>query len=316
MMRPRRPALSLLAICLAACTAEPAEAPPTAGAGPASDTAESFQGRLFERNVVFLTARPDSNLLVPWLVTARTLPGGVRREVRGLLGRADTFEPFFAERWETVASREPWRVLPRGRMRLVVGDDDALEQIVFDEGPRQLAVQLGGLIVEWSGQRGETFRVLDGTLDLSNARVPGVVLDMSRGRTAREGVGGDWAILVAGDTLQVLLHAPDPVPPGGGGVFRGWARSGADEVHWPRVSLEWTETRAFEPARRDVPTRWTIEAPGGELGGELVVRGSHIEAGTGEGPQLPVDALFQVQGTLRIGEAEHPVLGLLRHIQP
>ena len=43
---------------------------------------------------------------------------------------------------------------------------------------------------------------------------------------------------------------------------------------------------------------------------------AQIQAGEGEAPQLPVDAFLQVEGTVRIGQAVHPVRGLLRHTQP
>lgn len=305
----------LLALLLVSCSGEAADSTPASGQGAASDSAAAFQGRIFERNVVFLNPRTDSLLIVPWIVSARTLPGGVRREARGLLGRADTWEPFFTDQWETAPTREPWRVLPRGQMRLVVGENEVLEQIVFDQGPRQLAVELGGARAEWSGQRGETFRVLDGTLVLSATRIPGLVLDMARGRTARE-APGDWAVLTAGDSLQLVLHAPVAQAPGTSGAFRGWALLGSDDLQWPRVTIEWTETRNFERARRSVPSRWSVRSSGGEMAADLSVRAAHLEAGTGDGPQLPVDALFEVQGTVRLDSLTYPVQGLLRHVQP
>jgi hypothetical protein len=146
--------------------------------------------------------------------------------------------------------------------------------------------------------------------------VPGLILDMARSRTARAGQGGDWAILAAGDSLQVVLHAADPAPPGTPGAFRSWARLGANELQWPRVTAEWSETRAFERARREVPSRWSAVSAGGEMAAELELRAAHLQAGGGEGPQLPVDGLFEVQGTVRIGADTHPVRGLLRHFQP
>jgi hypothetical protein len=316
-MKRRLPHLLLLVpLSLTACSGEPADVAPTLGIEAAVDSVESFQGRTFERNIVFLTSRPDSVLLVPWLITARSLPGSVRREVRGLLGRADTWEPFFQDRWETPPTRQPWRVLPRGRMRLVVGENDLLDEIVFDEGPRQLSVLLHEPLAEWSGQRGESFRILDGTVVLSSSRVPGLILDMTRSRTAREGSGGDWSVLVAGDSLQIVLHAANPDPPGTPGAFRSWARLGQNDLQWTRVTVEWSETRAFERARREVPSRWSATSAGGDMRAEVDVRTAHLEAGDGEGPQLPVDGLFEVEGTVHIGGDAHAVRGLLRHIQP
>lgn len=314
-MTRRSIALPLL-IGLLGCPGETAENAVSPRADGDSESPPVFQGRVFERNVVFLTSRPDSVLLVPWLMAARTLPGGVQRQARGLLARSDTWEPFFADEWETAPTRVPWRVLPRGRMRLVVGEEDALEQIVFDEGPRQLDVVLQSPIVEWDDQRGETFRILQGALVLSNTHVPGLVLDMTRGRRVLDPEGGDWAFVAAGDTLQVVLHAGEARPPGSPEAFRAWARVGDRELDWPDVTVTWEGTRSFERARREVPVAWSAESTDGELRVVLRVRAAHVQAGEGEGPQLPVDALFAVEGDVRIGDAVHPVRGLLRHAQP
>jgi hypothetical protein len=307
-----RPTLALLLV-LVACSREQPESAPLGGSGDA-DSVPGYQGRLFERNVVFLTTRPESLLIIPWLISARTLPGGVQREARGLLGRNETWEEFFSDRWETPPTRLPWNPLPRSRMRLVVGELDALEQILFDEGPRQLGVHLLEPRAEWSGPRGESFRILDGALVMSSTRVPGIILDMTRGRPLREAVGGDWAVLYSGDSLQMVLHAPELVPPGTAGAFHAWSKLGDQERQWPDVTVSWSARRAFERARREVPVAWSAVA-GGELRVDLDVHAALIQAGEGEGPQLPVDAFFQVVGTVRIGDAVHPVRGLLRHTQ-
>jgi len=314
-MTPRLPPLLLL-LALASCSGEQDQGAPAANGSVQPDSAASFSGRVFERNLVFMTTRQDSSLLVPWLTSARTHPGGVRREARGYLARSGAWEPFFADAWDTSPTRLPWRIVPRGQMRLIVGGDDALEQILFDEGPRQLEVVLQEPFVEWSGTGGETFRLLDGALILSSTRLPGLILDMTRGRPVRDPPGGDWAIVVAGDTLQMVLHAAEASPPGTPGAFQAWALTGLQELRWQDVTVRWGETRAFERARRDVPVEWSATADDGDMQIDLAVRNAQMEAGEGEGPQLPVNALFEVEGTLRIGSAVHAVRGLLRHIQP
>jgi hypothetical protein len=307
----------LLASATASCSREAADAPPAEPEAVQDTVApDSAEGQVFERSIVFLTPRQDSLLIVPWLLSARTLSGGVSREVRALLSRADTWEAFLTDEWETPSTRMPWRVLPHGQMRLIVSDGDRLQEIVFDEGLRQLEVALGEPRAEWSGQRGETVRLLDGSLVLAGTRVPGVVMDLTRGGTAREGAGGDWAVLVDGDSLRLVLHAAQLLPPGAAGAFRSWALLGAAEMEWPSVTVTWTETRAFERARRDVPVQWSASSAAGDMMVELTVRTAEIQAGEGEGPQLPVDALFDVEGTVRIGEDVYPVRGLLRHTQP
>ena len=305
---------ALVLLVLSGCTREPAGGEPAGAADDlASDSARNFQGRAYERNIVFLTPRADSGLLVGWLLTARTLPGGVRREARGFLARGESWEPFLAEAWETPPTRVPWRILPRGRMRVIVGDHEALERLAFEEGPRQLEVVLDSSLVEWSGPLGESFRLLEGALVLSSTRIPGLVLDMTRARRARDPLGGDWGILASGDSLQLVLHAPRAEPTAG---FRAWARVGSAELQWPEVTVAWSETRSFERARRDIPVAWWAVSADGDMEARFAVRTAQLEAGPGEGPLLPVDALFEVDGEVRIGEATYPVRGLLRHVQP
>ncbi|MFC1791193.1 hypothetical protein ACFL0I_01845, partial [Gemmatimonadota bacterium] len=73
--------------------------------------------------------------------------------------------------------------------------------------------------------------------------------------------------------------------------------------------------RPFEPARRDVPMGWEISSPLGELEGVLAVVAPFLKVGEGEGPVLPVDALYQVAGTVILEGREFPVQGLIRHLQ-
>jgi hypothetical protein len=201
-------------------------------------------------------------------------------------------------------------------MRLVVGDDDALEQILFDEGARQLGVLLQEPRAEWSGPRGESFRLLDGAVVMGSARVPGIILDLTRGRPLRETEGGDWAVLYGTDGLRVVLNSPELQPPGTAGAFHAWVMVGDQEEQWPDVTVTWNESSSFQRARREVPLAWSAAVAGGEMSVDLTVHSAQIEAGEGGGPQLPVDAFFEVEGSVRIGEVVHPVRGLLRHIQP
>ena len=75
------PVLLLLAL-LPACARESPPPGTADGAEADSGAANVIPGRVFERAVVFLTSVGDSTLIVPWLFTARTKPGGVDRVAR------------------------------------------------------------------------------------------------------------------------------------------------------------------------------------------------------------------------------------------
>jgi len=318
MTRLRPLPLLLGVLVLAACGAPEGEPPPVPEAS-AESTTGNFRGRIYERNFVFTTLAGDSAFLVPWLLSAQTRPGGVQRHARGLLARGTSWDAFYDQRWETPPTRTPWRILPHGSLRLLVGEGDAVEAVIFTEGQRQLELEFGaGALVEWTGMRGQLYRLVEGAAYLSEQRVPGMILDMSRVHGADAAAQGDWAFLISGDSLQVVLENPTASPAGQPGGYRVWARLDFRDLQWPSVTVDWAEVNAFQPARQDVPVSWTLssEDPDLPLDGVLQVQSAQIQAGEGTGPVLPVDAVFLVAGTLRVEGRTFPVHGLFRHTRP
>lgn len=278
--------------------------------------ADTFRGRAYERNFVFTTVTGDSSFFVPWLMSIRTRPGTVDRETRGFLERSGTWDEFYSEKWETPPNRSPWRILPHKSLHIIVGQGDAIEDLLYEEGAHSLDLELDDVLQQWTGPRGETFQIQKGAADLSGRRVDGIVLDMFRGRDADEPRLGDWAFLVSGDSLQVVLEAPQLAPPGTKDAYRGWARLDFRNLQWPAVTVDWTEVRAFEPSRQDVPVAWKISTEGDDLAGSLKLRTAQIRPGQGAGPVLPLDALAEVTGTLDIKGGTYPVRGLFHHHRP
>lgn len=319
---PARLVLSLFLVpALAGC---PSAGEPEGAAGPPDTTATPLStpgpGQVHERDVAFVATEADSTLLVPWIFTARTHPGAVEREARGWLDRNGSWDPFFRERWRTAPTRTPWRVIPRGPFRLVVGSDDVLRRVIYEEGTRRLEVRLGPLVAEWSGPRGERFQVRDGSAVLSGEELAGMVYEARLVRRAQDRPHGDWAFLTSGDSVQIVLYDPSPEQQPAEMTYRGLARiEGAPEDRrerrWAVVGVDWTVMRAFQEARRDIPVEWTLGSPDGDLEGRLRAVTSELTAGEGDGPLLPVEALFQVRGTVEIGGREFPVRGLFRHLQ-
>lgn len=281
-----------------------------------------------------MSGTPELELILAWSFEARTRSGEVERRSRGWLARDGSWDPFYSVTWETPPSRAPWRILPRPPLRILVGQNDALERLVFEEGPRSVELAFGRTLVEWSGQQGETIRVQEGEVLFSGREVGGVLLDLARSRDAADPHPGDWAFLISGDSVQIVVEDPagPPEPPdsvlpdsalqdpasaaGDRGAYRAWARFDFRDTQWPGVSVTWEETRAFEEARRDVPVAWSVSSGDGELEGSLEVESAWLEAGRGPGPLLPVSALFQLRGEVRIQGEAYPVRGLFRHVQP
>lgn len=316
MISPRSLTVLLVPLVLAACSRE--RAPARDREPTAEDTSvavRNFSERNYERDIVFFSARGDSALLVPWSFRARSRQEGVDREIRGWLARGGLWDPFFEEEWSDPPSRAPWRILPRGPVRLVVGLGDAIEDIVFQEGTRDLEVILGDLLVEWTGQRAQTYRVHDGTGVLSESTVDGFVVDMSRSWTPQGGPPGDWGFLMSGDSLQMVMEDQAPDAAESGGDYSCWARLEFLDRQWQNVRMLWSEIHPFEAARRDVPMSWDVRSENGDVEGEIRVVAPFLEAGEGSGPILPVEALFQVAGTLSLNGRSFPVRGFFRHQQ-
>jgi len=280
----------------------------TPAAAPAMNTE-----RTFERSFAFVADLGDSLLLVPWVVRHDATPDSVHREVGGWLARAGTWEPFYRERWVTGPTRAPQRILPHTSLGLVVREGDIVDGLVYREGPRSLEVAMGNVRAAWIAPNGETLDVLEAALYLSDERIDGLLLDLARSWTPDGTPHGDWAFLVSGDSVTVALtadqeHGLEQEP-----IYRAWAQHGGGDLRWPEVRLTWSDRQAFPPARRDVPTAWTLASADGSLGGVLQSVSADMEAGAGPGPLLPVRALIEVTGTITTGGARFPVRGILVH---
>lgn len=300
-----------LVLLLAACGAAEPD-PPTQTGGTAIAAGEAGRS-LYERSFAFAGFTGDSVILVPWLMRNSAGPDSVVREAHGWLGRRGTWDAFYAERWTTPPTRAPSRILPNGNLRLLVQEDDVIDGIVFTDGARRLELALGNVRSTWGGPRGESIELVEGVGYVADQRVDGTIVHMARASAAGSQPGGDWALLVSGDSLQLVLAAD--VEHGGEAepVYRGYANDGGAERVWPDARLAWTTTEAFPPARRDVPVEWRLTAEDGSLSGELERISADIQAGIGSGPLLPVRALYEVAGTVRLSGRAYPVRGLLLH---
>ncbi|MGE0160340.1 MAG: hypothetical protein AB7T31_13100 [Gemmatimonadales bacterium] len=310
-------AVAALAVIVAACGEEPPEPPEQSAGARVGSTPSPGEVPTYERDFAFAGFAGDSVILVPWLMRTWAGPDSVAREAYGWLGRRGTWDAFYAERWATPPTRAPSRVLPHGSLRLLVQQDDVIDGILFGDGERRLELALGNVRSSWGGPRGESIELVQGVAYVADQRVEGTIVHMSRASAGASPPGGDWALLVSGDSLQLVLAADAEHGGESDPQYRAYAdQEGTDgtlERVWTDVRVTWTTIEAFPPARRDVPVEWRITAEDGSLSGELARVSSDIEAGTGRGPLLPVRALYEVEGELRVSGRPYPVRGLLVH---
>jgi hypothetical protein len=306
---PRWLRIWMLAFLVAAC----GQATPDPPAEPEGENTGTGGTETYERNFVFAGFTGDSVFLVPWLMRTAAGPDSVRREASGWLGRRGTWDAFFAERWTTPPTRAPSRVLPFGGLRLLVQDGDVVDGIIFGDEDRRLELAFGEVQATWGGPRGESIELVDGVAYVAGQRVEGLIAHMARASAGADHPGGDWALLVSGDSVGMVFAAD--VEHGGEAepVYRGYAEIGTEERLWTDVRVVWTTVEAFPPARRDVPASWRISSEDNSISGELTVLSSDIQPGTGPGPLLPVRALYEVTGSIATAQRRYPVRGLLVH---
>jgi len=305
---------ALVAAGVAACGPEapaPVETEAAPEAAPAPERSTPL--RSYERAFAFRAADVDSTLAVVWLFEHDDLGSAVERRSRGLLLRGGIWDAFHEEVTEDPPTESPWRLLPSGPLRLVVGTGSRVDRVIYQEGERLLELELRGGGASWTGRRGGNFAVEEATVVLGDRAVRGQAVDVSRARLPDEAPTGDWAFLTSGDSIAILLQAP--MRSRDANAWQGWVLRGQEEMLLPELTLAWSDTRAFVEARRDVPIAWSLTSPEGELSGSFERRTADLRAVEAPGALLPVDGVFDVVGEITLGGVVRPVEGIVRHRQ-
>lgn len=272
-----------------------------AAAGPA---AARPGAAAYQRTLAFVAGDDGPAMYAAWDFETLLGPDSVRRTVRGWLGREGDWAQFIEERWTAGPSRAPWRIVPRGPVRLVVGAEDAVREVYYEEGLRGVSVRLGDPVAEWTDPDGNAYQLSLASAALAGQRTPGLAIDVSEGAESADGLAGEWALLVGPGGFALLIVGAE-------GRYRAWAVADGEEAAWPEVELRWAERRSFERAYRDLPVVWRFRSNG--LSGEFRSESAHV--GTPEGALLPVIAVYEVNGTVAKDGDSIPVKGLVRHSQ-
>jgi hypothetical protein len=325
--------LSVAPSLLGGCGDPPPSPPVQEESAPTTmDTTPSGQARshtpqgFYERSLAFVSADGDSVLIAPWSFRIRRDSQEEIRERDVRLGWLGSWEALAVDVDTGAVLGDSWRIVPGNRIRMIMGEGDALEEIFLRDPFLEMATDVGLPLARWTGSPREVARFHRGTTRLAPGEDEdaverdGFLLDLGVSSGSVEGGWQDWIFVHSGDFFQgAFLQRAEPEGTEGDvamNTFEGWTRFAVRERRWPSVEVEWTEVRSFEDARRDIPVAWKLRTAEGEMEILLEAESSHLSTGEGDGAVLPVDAFFQLRGELRMEGDTVPLLGVIRHRQP
>ncbi|MGH7457686.1 MAG: hypothetical protein ACREKN_01215 [Longimicrobiaceae bacterium] len=294
----------LLALLFAASCGEG----PGEDAAPPAATETAPAGQLYTRTFVFLGRRDGAPLVVPFSFTAVRGPEGTLRTARGWLAHGPTWDRFLDQSWQSWGQGTHWRVLPTEELRVFVGGPAELESLLFERGERTLRLDITGVAAAWTPVGPLRVRLLQGRLNLAGERVTGPVLEVQRiGSADAAGLPFEWLFLT-GEGVEPLVAARS-------GGEAGWARLGEEERSGEQLTLEWTELRPLEEARRDIPTAWRLGVPRERVTGRVTASGFDAVLGEERRGRRAAEVFYTVEGEFTTGGDTREVYGVAHHAQ-
>ncbi len=294
------PALLLAALLAGSACDRPAAVRTTRTARTAAARPDFGPTAGYDRVFVFLGPGTEMPAAAVFDFTTLSDSSGVRRgeRVRVLDGR--DWIPLLDEGWRGDPLREPWRIVPHGSLKLIVGDGGEISALAVGGDP-DVRLEPGATLAEDSPGAGTQLLLRQATLRVDGGTVDGVVLDAQLGRPVPEGLARDLARLAArsDSATEAALSqgGPSAVPgPDEDGTAIAWAGAQAflldntgyyavfvasadGDVTWihdvdhddvrRNARLEPTAWEDFRAASVQFPTAWRVSAPGEELAGEL-----------------------------------------------
>ncbi len=305
---------ALVAATLVACAGNPdgeGASPRSAESDSASAAtlAPAATGTAYRRLVAFVDVASDTAMFVPWEFENRVDEGETGHSIRAWLGRSGEWDMFIREDWSIPLVDTPWRIVPRGPARMVVGRNNELLELYFVEGLRDVSLRPGQPIVEWVGGPNHRYALRSGSAVLADRELPGLLLDASTSFPGDSSAVSE-TILLVGDDLRLLVaegNRPDR--------RRAWALVDEASIALPRVEVSWPRTVPLERARREVPVVWRIESRMPPLAGEVEAVSSHQHLRESEGALPPVVGIYEVRGEVTLGATTVRVSGLVHHSQ-
>jgi hypothetical protein len=249
---------------------------------------------------------------------------GLRRGVRARVSDGTDWHQLMDEGWDMARMREPWRLVPHGALRLVMGDAGELAALVF-RGDMEVRVEPGSPLAGHSPDPGTQLVLRHARLALGADLTDGVLLDAQLGRgvdpahsrlagqpradddaeATPAGQPGEEALLMDNDGFFVVFTTA------GSGPVAWVHHAGRDDVHRGAhlTAVAWDDS----PGGVRVPSAWQLAGPG-ELTGELsaeTVDGIEVV----DVPDLEALGYAIVAGWVMDRDVRREVYGLVRHVR-
>lgn len=305
----------------------------------------------YDRRLIFLGPGEELPTAAIFDFAALSDSSSLRRGVRARLVDGQEWVPLLDEGWEMQPMREPWRLVPHGPLKVVVGDAGEMDALLL-RGDVELRLEPGASIAEYSPDAGTQLVLRQGRLRLGTEPVTGILLDAQLARAvspaaARAGfadtAAADSAAAPGADTgsagsetggADETPAVADPAPtarPGAEGLLldnsgyyvvfapsaegdMAWVHAGGrDDVRRGArlVPFEWETLRE---SGVEAPTAWRVSSPGEALGGELRAQAADralLEGGADPG----VIGYVIVTGWIEDRGVRRNVYGLIRHVR-
>ncbi|MBI4543929.1 MAG: hypothetical protein HY703_01890 [Gemmatimonadetes bacterium] len=312
----------LLVIGGAAAGCDRSEPAPTGNRGASRTRGEANAPTGFERRLLFLPESSSIPLAAVFDFTVVLEPASHARIARMWLGRNGSWEPVFDAAWQAPPVREPWRLLPNGPLRLMVGERGELEALAYQRGSEELRLTPARALVDWSSGQEHQLRLRPGEILFAGSRARGLVLDEQRQQRAGSRPGTSYdAFLTDGQGLYLVFQ-------GEAAEARSWRGARREGQTWAETRLEAGPSApgAAAPPAASSAAVWRVVAPRARLQGELQLAGPRAVAWPADGgPELgsgstaagpaadPAGTLYFVRGWVRLGSNRRPLFGVIRH---
>lgn len=272
---------------------------------------------VYGTHFLLLTTEGTTPLGLALHLVARAEPARLLRDHRGWLWRGTEWTAVAWDRAEEAPTRRPWRIFPASSLRLVVGEQGEVTELIAASAGARVTLRPGPLLDRWEDADAARRQVRQATLQVTGAPVSAILLEeqVARPRASMPPPfrSHDSAVLrLGGGDLLIVSHTRDAEAYG---RSFAWSSLGGVQRRWDRVEIQAVERMNDTTVGRAVPVRWEITIPEPGIRGELTAQSSRA-APYSDAPASAVHVVYRVSGWIEADGRRRDAAGLLEHGEP